>query len=302
MHHLDGIKPPITTPGTWAAYDQTLRIHIAPKIGKVPLAKLTPQHLQKLYADHLAAGAAPNTVKRSHIVLHRALKQAQRWGMVARSVADMVDGPKSEKRPRPTYSAELARSFLAAVADHPLEAVFVLAITTGMRKGEILALKWDAADLDRGTLQVRANLRQVDQAIAQTKTASSRRRIQLTDRAVAALKRQRARQAEARLRAGADWQDLGLVFATATGGPLRGNHVNDTTLPRILRAAGLPRIRFHDLRHSAATLLLEEGMHPKIVSEMLGHSTIAITLDLYSHVTPTMQRQATEAMNRLLEG
>jgi integrase len=168
----------------------------------------------------------------------------------------------------------------------------VLAITTGMRQGELLGLRWQDVDVERRRLQL----------VRRLKTRQSRRAVVLSELAATALVDHRDRQAAEREQQGAGWEDHGLVFTNSVGGPLDPNNLRQRSFFPLLEHAGLPRIRFHDLRHSCATLLLSEGVHPKIVSDLLGHSQIGITLDLYSHVTATMQAVAAEAMGRLLGG
>ncbi|MDE3096178.1 MAG: site-specific integrase, partial [Chloroflexota bacterium] len=187
-------------------------------------------------------------------------------------------------------------------ASERLGAVYVLALTTGARQGELLALRWRDVDLERGTMQVRTSLQwtKAGPVFSEPKTPRSRRLITLTARAVAALRQHRAAQAEERLRLGRAWEDHDLVFANEVGAPMSASNLLRRSYRRLLRDAGLPHMRFHDLRHTAATLLLGQGVHPKIVSEMLGHSQVGITLDLYSHVTPTMQQQAAAAMDAAL--
>ena len=172
-----------------------------------------------------------------------------------------------------------------------------------MRQGEILALRWSDLDLDRASAQIQRSIQFVRDRYIFTppKTAKSRRKVELTQTAIAALRRQRVRQVAERLASSGGWSDLDLVFADEAGGPTSPSRVR-WAFQRVLKSAGLPRIRFHDLRHTAATLLLGRGVHPKIVSEMLGHSTIAITLDLYSHVTPTMQREAAAVLDTVMGG
>jgi integrase len=201
-----------------------------------------------------------------------------------------------------TLSPEQARTFLQAADGDPLEALYFLALTTGMRQGELLALHWRDVNLDASSLQVRGSLQRTEGGLTvmEPKTPSSRRQVALTRSAVDTLRQHRVAQTEERLRLGPAWEDSGLVFCNEAGRPIDATGMVARSFLRLLRRADLPRIRFHDLRHSAATLLLGQGVHPKIVSEMLGHSQIAITLDLYSHVTPTMQRQATEAMEAVL--
>jgi integrase len=249
-----------------------------------------------------ARGAAAASIKQLHAILHKMLKQALRWSVVPRNVADLVTPPRIPKREMHVLSADEARCLLKAARDEPLEALYLLALTTGMRQGELVALCWKDVDLASGSVRVQRTMHVIDGArqFSEPKSASSRRRIELTQTAIAALSRHRARQAEARLFAGSAWQDNDLVFTNAVGEPIDATNLLRHRFYPLLAKAGLPKIRFHDLRHTAATLLMSEGIHAKIVSEMLGHSTIAITLDLYSHVTPTMQKEAARAMDGLL--
>jgi integrase len=197
---------------------------------------------------------------------------------------------------------EQARLFLrtAAENDEWLEALYVVAIHCGLRQGELLALMWEDIDLDTGTLQVRRSLSGSNDGhpiFTTPKTSKSRRRVRLTTGATEALKRHRKRQLEERLRVAGLWQDHGLVFTTKLGTPLNRHNLCQRSFKPLLEQAGLPEIRFHDLRHTCATLLLTGGVHPKIVQELLGHSTIAITLDTYSHVLPGMGDIAAGAMD-----
>lgn len=211
-----------------------------------------------------------------------------------------VAPPKPPHREMLYLTPDEARRFLAAIEDDPLEPLYTLALTTGMRLGELLGLRWQA--VEGADLQVRVTLTRTvgGWSLTEPKTPRSRRRIALSTTAITALRRQRARHAEARLRAGDAWTDCGLVFTDAFGGPLFGSRITERRLRPALKKAGLPLIRFHDLRHTAATLMLTAGVHPKVVSEMLGHSSVAITLDRYSHVIPTMQEEAALQMDRLL--
>jgi integrase len=288
---------------TWVRYEQYVRLHIVPSLGKLTLTKLTPQHVQRLYAERLDAGASPTTVHHLHAVLHRALKQAVRWNLVARNVADLVDPPRIAHHEISTLDPADAQRLIAAASEDRLEALYVLALTTGMREGELLGLRWRDVDLDNDAVEVRGSLQRVPSGfvLAEPKTARSRRRVGLTPTAVAALRRHRVRQSEERLSLGGGWKnDLDLVFVDEAGAPIDASKFLRNSFAPLLKRAGLPVMRFHDLRHTAATLLLGRGVHPKIVSEMLGHAQIGITLDLYSHVTPTMQREATAAMEAIL--
>ena len=288
-------------------YEELVRLHITPTLGKTRLAQLTAQQVQSLYATKLAEGLAPGTVARIHATLHRALGQAEKLDLVPRNVASLVTPPSARKsRPQlKTFTPEEAKRFLTAIQGDELEAMYTLAITTGMRRGELLALKWADIDLDASFLQVRATVRHKKRAdgggyaLEAPKTAKSMRRIKLAEIACAALHRQKARDAAMRLAAGADWHDEGLVFPDTHGWAQRGNHILQRKFQPLLKRVGLPLIRLHDLRHTAATLLLRQSINPKIVSEMLGHTTVAMTLDVYSHVLPDMQDTATQAMDKL---
>jgi integrase len=298
---LEAVRPTLRE-RTWVRYEQYVRLHVVPAVGKTSLTKLTPQHLQRLYADRLAAGSSPTTVHHLHAVLHKALDQAVRWNLVGRNVSDLVDPPRITRHEMTTLSPESARSLLDAAGGQRLEALYVLALTTGMREGELLGLKWSNVDFDGSALEVRGSLQRLKAGlvVAEPKTSHSRRRVGLTQAGLAALRRHRARQAAERLLLGAAWQDAEFVFTDEVGAPIEATKFLRNSFAPLLKAAGLAPMRFHDLRHTAATLLLGRGIHPKIVSEMLGHSQIAITLDLYSHVTPTMQREATAAMDAIV--
>ena len=218
-----------------------------------------------------------------------------------RNVADLVDPPRNRHFEIATLTAEQARAFLDAAAGNRLEALFVLAVTTGMRQGELLGLRWRDVDLDAGMLQIRGSMQATPDGlrIMEPKTPGSRRQVALSKQPIDALRRHRVAQAAERLRIGAAWEDGDLVFCSAAGRPITASGLRRSYEP-LLKRAGLPRMRFHDLRHTSATLLLGRGVHPKVVSEMLGHTRISTTLDLYSHVSMTMQQQAAEAFDAIL--
>jgi integrase len=202
-----------------------------------------------------------------------------------------------------TFTPEQAKLFLDSVQAKPLEAFYVLCLTTGMRRGEALALHWQDVDMERGTASIRYTLQDLKRGkfvFALPKTDKSRRVVRLTQLAVAALKRQRERQEKAKCLAGDVWQEQDLVFTTALGGPLRGNHILQRDFAPLCERLGLPRIRLHDLRHTLATLLFVNRIPAKVVQEMLGHSDIRRTLDVYSHVLPEMQAEAAESLDSLL--
>lgn len=294
-------KPSIR-PRTWIRYEQYIRVHTVPLIGHLRLSRLQPQHLQALYANRIEAGLSTSSVAHLHTVIHTALGQAERWGLAPRNPARLARPPRVSRREMTALTPEQVSLFLAAARGDRLEALYVAAVTTGMRQGELLALRWSDVDLETRTVRVRATLMVTKGGFefAEPKSARSRRQISLTLTAIAALRRHRAGQLEERLGAGSSWTDHDLVFASEIGGPLDGSNILRRSFHPLLHRAGLPRVRFHDLRHSAATLMLSRGVPLKIVSEILGHSQISLTADTYMHVTPGMQREAAAAVDAAL--
>jgi integrase len=259
------------------------------------LDKLLPQHVQSLYKQKQEEGLSTNTVLVIHGMLHRALKSAVRWGLVSQNVCDSVEIPRKVRYQIHPLALEQTQKFLDTVPGHTNEALFVLAVATGMRRGELAGLKWQDVDLEQGVLHVRRSLVRVPTQMgggymeAEPKTEKSRRSIMFPDFASEALKAHNKRQQEIKSQAGNLWQEYDYVFCT----PL-GEHINPgrnilEEFKKLLKRAGLPDVRFHDLRHGAATMLLGMGIHPKIVQERLGHHDIGTTMDIYSHVLPTMQ-------------
>jgi integrase len=289
-------------PRTWETYESYVRLHFLPSLGRMMLTKLTAQQLQLLYAKKLEEGLTTTTVHHLHTIVHKALSNAMRLGLIQRNVCDLIDPPRMRHHEMTTLSEEQARLLLTTASGKRLEALYVLALATGMRQGELLALRWRDVDLDGSTLRVRATLQRTEAGFvfAEPKTAQSRRRIALSKTVVDALRQHKIRQLEERLAAVNVWEDHDLVFPNIIGKPLEAGNVLRRSYWPLLRRAGLPRMRFHDLRHTAATLLLGRGINPKIVSEMLGHSNVSITLTIYSHVTPHMQQQAADAMDAAL--
>lgn len=300
LQWLDAVRPSLRV-RTVVRYEQFVRLHVLPDLGSLTLTKLSPQHLQRLYTSRIDAGLSPTTVNHLHALIHKALSNAVRWGAVHRNVADLVDPPRHQHFEITTLNAAQTREFLDSAVGNRLEALFVLAVTTGMRQGELLGLRWRDVDLDAGTLQIRGSMQATPDGlrIMEPKTPGSRRQVLLSKQPVEALRRHRVAQAAERLRIGAAWGDKELVFCSATGGPMTPSGLRRSYEP-LLKRAGLRRMRFHDLRHTSATLLLGRGVHPKVVSEMLGHTRISTTLDLYSHVSMTMQQQAADAFDAIL--
>jgi integrase len=299
---VEGARPTLRA-RSWERYEEHVRLYLVPHLGRYRLGQLSPAHVQQLYARLLDQGLSPATVRRVHAALRRALAQAVRWRLIGVNVASLVEPPQLVRREMAALSAEEVTRLLSVTRDERLEALFVVAVTAGLRRGELLALRWRDVDLEGAWLQVTGSLARTrgrGLAITQPKTARSRRRVELTMVAVDALRRHAAGQVYEREAMGALWRDADLVFCGQHGGFLQVSDVYDA-FRRILDRAGLPRVRFHDLRHTAATLMLSRHVHPKVASEMLGHSTVAITLDLYSHVSGTMQREAVGVLDALFE-
>lgn len=286
-------------PSTVERHEINIRVHIIPALGRVKLKALTPAHVRSLHREKLDAGLTPATVRKIHSTLHKALSQAVSDGLMPRNAAAVKAPRPAPEEMRPLSEAE-ARAFLevARESGDRFEPLYVLAITTGLRRGELLGLRWDDADLERGTLRVgRGLVREGGRyTLGETKTKRGRRLVNLTARTLNALKTHRKRQLEERVRLSGLHEDRGLIFSTRVGTPLNPENLVKRSFKPLLEKAGLPEIRFHDLRHTCATLLLGRGVHPKLVQELLGHATIAMTLDNYSHYLPSMGDQASGAM------
>ena len=276
--------------------------HLCPVLGRIRLKKLSASHVQGFYRDRLDHGLSPSTVHKMHAILHKALSQALAWHMIQRNVTEVVRPPRPAPKEMRPLTPEGARRLLEAACGNRLEALYVLAITTGMRQGELLALRWQDVDIDNGTVNVRRTLTRNGGSIemGEPKTKKSRRSISLTRRAIDALQSHLESQLHEMEMLGARYEDRGLLFTTSTGGPINPSNLRQKNFARLLQGASLPHIRFHDLRHTCATLLLSKGTHPKFVQELLGHATVAITLDTYSHVMPGMGDQTARAMQDAL--
>ncbi len=283
---------------TLASYRDKVRLYIRPTLGNVPLQKLSPAQVQSLYGDLLAgyrgrAAVSPRTVRYVHAILHRALKEAVGLGLVPRNVTDAVSPPKAMRPPIKSWDVPDVQRFLAVAAPDGYSPLWLIALHTGMRRGELLGLRWRDVDLAKGVLRVQQILSTVKEGERFTppKTASGRRTIALDGPSIAALKDHRIRQKERRLALGAVWQDYDLVFTSDIGTPLDHGNVYHRFVA-LVKTAGVPRISFHGLRHTHATLLMKHGVHPKVASERLGHADITLTLQTYSHVLPQMQQEA----------
>ncbi len=283
---------------THASYRRQVERYIVPAIGHMKLKKLTPAHVQGLYRSMLDRGLSTRTVQYTHAVLRRAMKQATRWGMIPRNPCDDADAPKVQREEIRPLDQEQTRRLLRAAEGERHEALYVLAVHTGMRPGELLALKWRDIDFEGARLKVNRALS--DGEFTPPKRAKSRRSIDLTAGSVDALRAHRKRQLGEMMQRAELWQDYGLVFPSSVGTPLSHRNVV-RSFKGVLNRAGLPAsVRLYDLRHTCATLLLCRNVHPKYVQELLGHASIALTLDTYSHVLPGMRGGAASAMEDAL--
>ena len=298
---LNGSVKGSVKPSTYESYERMIRNHINPMLGHRKLKNLAPDHVQYFYQSKLDNGLASGTVRLMHGILHKALEQAVMWGAVSRNVCKVTTAPKPHSEEIRPLDAEQARRILEVARGNRLEALYVLAVTAGLRIGELLGLKWEDINLDIETLRVRRTKSQAKTGPTFTTPKNGKgRHLRLTRQAVEALKSHKATQNVERLKLGDLWEDNGLVFCTHAGKPLDFRNVATASFKPLLKKAGLPDIRFHDLRHTCATLLLSRGHHPKLVQELLGHASVAMTLDRYSHVLPGMGDQTAAAMEAAL--
>jgi integrase len=299
---LNDVAKQRVRPMTWRGYEHLMRLHIVLMLGKVPLAKLTPQHVQSLITTKMRDGRlSPRTVQYMHSTLRAALNQAVRWRMIAYNPAAMASPPRVARGETPILTPDEARRLLDAAHGERLEALYSVALALGLRLGEALGLKWSDVDLDAGVLRVRRAAQRIPHEgirLVEVKSANSRRALVMPATVVRQLREHRVRQLQERLAAD-DWTEMDLVFASETGTRLDGPNVTHR-FHRILKRAGLRKMRFHDLRHACASLLLAQGVHPRVVMETLGHSQISLTMNTYSHVLPALQRETADGMEAVL--
>jgi integrase len=286
---------------TYERYESIVRVHLTPAIGKVKLKTLTPDHVRGLYRKKLDGGLAPRTVLHIHRTLSKALKQATDDGLIPRNAAALVKPPRPRREEIRPLNRDQVRALLEAVREDRLEALYVATVIAGLRRGELQGLQWEDLDLEAGALQVRRTLSEPRSGyIFEAPKSGKGRNIRLTQRARTALREHRKRQLEEKKRLGTLWQENGLVFPSSVGTPLLGGNLN-RAFKALLKRASLPQsFRFHDLRHTCATLLLKQGVNPKFVQELLGHADISLTLNVYSHVLPDMGDIAAGAMDDAL--
>jgi integrase len=299
--YVDGLPSPVTRRN----YRDVVRVHLLPALGHMPLARLSPQAVQMYVSQKLAQGQSATSVHCHFAILREALGHAVRWGLLAWNPTDSVDPPRRRQRSMHVWDEEQVRLFLAEArrsSEH--YCLYLTAILTGMRQGELLGLRWSDIDFLLGTASIQQTMYRLKSTILfkEPKTARGRRSVALPVALIIALREHRDRQAEMRRVLGNEYEDHDLVFCQPNGKPLHAHNIVRRDFRRVTTRTGLPRIRFHDLRHTHATHLLRAGVHPKVVQERLGHSTPAFTLAVYSHVLPGMQEEAAKAVSSRLLG
>ncbi|MCR8980945.1 site-specific integrase [Brevibacillus laterosporus] len=306
---LENYAKASTRPTTHNVYEKRIKRYIIPRIGRIKLKDLKVIHLQKMYTDLLKNGAmyreggiSPITIRHIHGLIHKALQNAERWQMITRNVARLVELPRVEKKETIVLTREQVQALVESVKGKELCIPVLLAVTTGMRYAEVFGLAWKDIDFEKKTIHVKQQLVRTKGAYHLTppKTKSSERIISLSESLIGPLKQHKAEQAQSKLLFGPSFNVDGLVCCRPEDGlPYSATPVR-RKFRRVLEEAGVPDIRIHDLRHTVATLLLETGVHPKIVSELLGHANIGITLDRYSHVSMTMQQEAIASLENAI--
>ena len=291
---LENTAKPALRPTTYRTWDWHIRKRILPRIGGMKLAKIRPDQIQGFYAQLLREGFSAYACKHAHTILNRAFRDAVQWNFLPRNPCAAVKKPKVQAKVMKCLSKEEAQRLLDTARAARLYALYALAVTTGLRMGELLGLEWDDIDLEAATLSVRRNLVEIagEFSVGEPKSAKGKRLVTLPEVAVKSLREHRRRML-------AEGHIGKMVFCDTDGGYIRQSNLTRRSFKPLLKKAELPDIRFHDLRHTAATLLLQQGVHPKIVQERLGHSQIAVTLDTYSHVLPSMQKEAASQLDAL---
>src|SRR6266700_2052634 len=297
---IDQVVKLTKRPNTYNGYRSVVKCHLIPSLGHIKLQKLTVEQLQAFFAEKQET-LKPKTLALIHSVLSSALSNAVKCGLVGRNVASLVSLPSVERYEGQVLTVDQARKLLEVARGSRLDVLLLVALTTGMRRGELVALHWSDLDFETGILQVRRNVTYMDgvgYVEREPKTKAGRRKIRLAGVVLEALKEHGDRQQQARMKAGEKWQDRGLIFSNIYGGFFDADHMG-AMFKKLLKKAGLPDVRFHDLRHSVATVLLAAKIDLKVVSELLGHSSVAITADIYAHVLPEQQQEVVDKMDDL---
>ncbi len=298
---LANYAKPNLSPRTLEGYEQIVRHCVVPKLGNCALIQLKPEQLQHFYSEELNIGLSAQTVRHHHTLLHKVLETAVEWNFVTRNIADAVKPPRAQRQEMQTWDEQELNQFLKAAKTTPYYELFYLALFTGMRRSELLALRWQDIDLIYGQLSVNRSLHQLKDGrfvFTQPKSVRSRRTIALPPSVILLLKEYYDNQRMDCALLGIPLNDDTLIF-NMLGKPLRPNTIT-RAWSMVAAKAGVKRIRFHDARHTHASLMLKQGIHPKIVQERLGHSSIQITLDTYSHVAPGLQEVAAQRFDDIV--
>lgn len=293
-------------PSTYASYQTAINRHVIPELGHVQVQQLSADRLDRFYAELIARGLAPKTVRNIHVLLHKALRDAVRKNLVPRNVADAADPPKLHRANRDemkTWTPAQLRTFFNGIADHRLTPAYLLAATTGMRRGEVLGVRWRDIDFKARRLHVCQTILSVNYqlTLGQPKTLRGERKIALDAETIRVLDAHRAGQRRERHLLGAGYRDQDLVFAREDGSPIHPDYFSQT-FDRAVKRLGLPKIRLHDLRHTHATLGLGAGVPIKVMSDRLGHATTSFTMDIYMHAIPAIEDDAADQIADLMFG
>jgi integrase len=290
-------------PETWDRYESLLRVHVIPEIGTIPLAKLRPLHVDQVMSRMTKKGAAPASVRQAYRVLSRALKEAVRLQLIGENPAERVDPPRVGRPDLEVPNTETLARLLDGLEGSDWAVPIAFAISTGLRRGELLGLRWPDIDFDHGTVRVNWELQRhtgKGLVFVEPKTVRARRQLQLPDGLLTMLRESRRRQSERRLQLGLAWQDHDVLFDAGDGRPIDPDFFSEAC-KRIFRAAGLPaKVRLHDLRHAFGTLLFLAGVHPKIASAALGHSSETFTMSVYQHMVQGLGEQVADAISDAL--
>ncbi len=303
---LEEIAKPRVRQSTYSSYEMMLRLYIKPKLGMKRLSDVQAHDIQKVYGEMRRTGLSSRTVRYAHNVLSSAFKQAIKWQMLIRNPCDVCELPRLEKTEMKYFSPDEVSKFLSKAKADKYCLVFLLALETGMRPEEYLAIQWKDIDLESGVVSVRRalvwNRKGGGFRFEEPKTSKSRRSIPLSGSIVTALKVHRRNYLAEKMKLGSDYANLDLVFSTEIGTPISSVNLRNRHFKPIVTKAELSEIRLYDLRHTSATMLLASGVSPKVVSERLGHSSVVLTLDTYSHVIPAMQTDATTRLEKMMFG
>jgi len=298
---LEDYAKPNLSPRSFERYESISQVHLIPGLGNIPLPQLRADQIQKLYNDKLNGGLSARTVRYHHVILHKALQTAIKWGLLSRNVADGADVPRAQRNEMQTWNESGINTFLEAAKNTQYYTLFYMALYTGMRRSELLALRWQDVDLIYSQLYVNRSMHHLKDGtyvFTQPKTARSRRTIALSPSAALVLNEHKKAKESEHLLLDTKIADHDLVFS-ALNKPLRPNTVS-RAWTNLAAQCGIKVIRFHDARHTHASLMLKQGIHPKILQERLGHASIQMTLDTYSHVAPGLQEAAAESFDKLL--